>query len=115
MESFVVSARKYRPLGFDEVIGQDHITTTLKNAIANNTLAYLNPPIKNISYEGIAKTATEIKKWFKNSRDVKGDFQTTAVLMERAGTGGSIFRNLYFPRHTCIRVKEEITERYTRG
>src|SRR6188768_1282721 len=39
MESFVVSARKYRPLGFDEVVGQEHITTTLKNAINNNKLA----------------------------------------------------------------------------
>ena len=35
MENFVVSARKYRPTGFDEVVGQEHITTTLKNAIDN--------------------------------------------------------------------------------
>jgi DNA polymerase III subunit gamma/tau len=39
MDSFVVSARKYRPTGFDEVVGQEHITTTLKNAIDNNKLA----------------------------------------------------------------------------
>jgi DNA polymerase-3 subunit gamma/tau len=39
MESFVVSARKYRPLGFAEVVGQEHITTTLKNAIDTNKLA----------------------------------------------------------------------------
>jgi DNA polymerase III subunit gamma/tau len=39
MEHFVVSARKYRPKGFDEVVGQEHITTTLKNAIDNNQLA----------------------------------------------------------------------------
>jgi len=39
MDSFIVSARKYRPLGFDEVVGQDHITTTLKNAIDQNHLA----------------------------------------------------------------------------
>lgn len=39
MENFVVSARKYRPLGFEEVVGQGHITTTLKNAIDNNHLA----------------------------------------------------------------------------
>jgi DNA polymerase-3 subunit gamma/tau len=39
MENFVVSARKYRPVGFDEVVGQEHITTTLKNAIDNNKLA----------------------------------------------------------------------------
>jgi DNA polymerase-3 subunit gamma/tau len=39
MENFVVSARKYRPKGFDEVVGQSHITSTLKNAIENNHLA----------------------------------------------------------------------------
>jgi DNA polymerase-3 subunit gamma/tau len=39
MDQFVVSARKYRPLGFGEVVGQSHITTTLKNAIDNNQLA----------------------------------------------------------------------------
>jgi DNA polymerase-3 subunit gamma/tau len=39
MEKFVVSARKYRPQGFDEVVGQSHITTTLQNAIDNNQLA----------------------------------------------------------------------------
>lgn len=39
MENFVVSARKYRPKTFEEVVGQDHITNTLKNAIDNNQLA----------------------------------------------------------------------------
>lgn len=39
MDNFVVSARKYRPSGFDEVVGQEHITTTLKNAIDSNKLA----------------------------------------------------------------------------
>ena len=39
MENFVVSARKYRPVGFEEVVGQEHIPTTLQNAIANNQLA----------------------------------------------------------------------------
>ena len=38
MESFIVSARKYRPLGFEEVVGQEHITTTLENAIKSNHL-----------------------------------------------------------------------------
>ncbi|MDB5242327.1 MAG: polymerase subunit gamma and tau [Spirosoma sp.] len=39
MENFVVSARKYRPAQFDTVVGQEHITTTLKNAIRTNHLA----------------------------------------------------------------------------
>lgn len=39
MENFIVSARKYRPATFDTVVGQQHITNTLKNAIKNNHLA----------------------------------------------------------------------------
>jgi DNA polymerase III subunit gamma/tau len=39
MESFVVSARKYRPVTFDTVVGQQSITATLKNAIRNKQLA----------------------------------------------------------------------------
>ncbi len=40
MENFVVSARKYRPQNFNTVVGQSHITTTLKNAILHNHLAH---------------------------------------------------------------------------
>ena len=40
MDKFIVSARKYRPQIFSTVIGQSHITTTLKNAIKNNQLAH---------------------------------------------------------------------------
>jgi DNA polymerase-3 subunit gamma/tau len=40
MEQFIVSARKYRPQNFSTVVGQAHITTTLKNAIKNQQLAH---------------------------------------------------------------------------
>lgn len=39
MEAFIVSARKYRPQHFNTVVGQSHITNTLKNAIAHKQLA----------------------------------------------------------------------------
>ena len=39
MEHFIVSARKYRPQAFKDVVGQQAITNTLENAIANNHLA----------------------------------------------------------------------------
>ncbi len=39
MEEYIVSARKYRPRTFDEVAGQEAITSTLVNAITNNQLA----------------------------------------------------------------------------
>jgi len=40
MDKFIVSARKYRPQNFSTVVGQSHITTTLKNAIKNSQLAH---------------------------------------------------------------------------
>ncbi len=40
MDKFIVSARKYRPQTFDTVVGQAHITTTLKNAIKHQQLAH---------------------------------------------------------------------------
>ncbi len=40
MDKFIVSARKYRPQLFNTVVGQSHITTTLKNAIKNDQLAH---------------------------------------------------------------------------
>lgn len=39
MDNFIVSARKYRPVTFESVVGQRHITGTLKNAIKNKQLA----------------------------------------------------------------------------
>lgn len=40
MNHFIVSARKYRPSSFDEVLGQDHISKTLKNALQTGQLAH---------------------------------------------------------------------------
>lgn len=40
MGNFVVSARKYRPQTFDEVIGQDHVAKTLKNALQGDHVAH---------------------------------------------------------------------------
>ena len=40
MEEYIVSARKYRPMSFDSVIGQSSLTTTLKNAVKSGKLAH---------------------------------------------------------------------------
>ena len=40
MDNYIVSARKYRPVTFDSVVGQSHITSTLKNAISRKQLAH---------------------------------------------------------------------------
>ena len=40
MEEYIVSARKYRPMTFDSVVGQEALTTTLKNAVKSGKLAH---------------------------------------------------------------------------
>ena len=40
MENYIVSARKYRPMTFDTVVGQQALTTTLKNAVKSGKLAH---------------------------------------------------------------------------
>ncbi len=81
------------------IIEKEGEVTPLKEAIVaairSNTKAYLNPPIKNLGYKGIEKASQEIIKWFDNSKDIKTEFATSAMIMERAGTGGALFRNLY--------------------
>src|SRR4051812_40875515 len=39
MENFIVSARKYRPARFKDVVGQTHVTQTLQNAVRQQQLA----------------------------------------------------------------------------
>ena len=53
--SYIVFARKYRPQTFDDVIGQSHITTTLKNAIAQSRVAHA---YLSAGPRGVGKTTT---------------------------------------------------------
>lgn len=71
------------------------ISSALLTAIRNNAEDYLNPPITNIGYKGILKASTEIIKWFRKSQNIESEFKASAMLMEKAGTGGALFRNLY--------------------
>ncbi|WAZ19264.1 BtrH N-terminal domain-containing protein [Streptomyces cinnabarinus] len=57
--------------------------------------AFLNPPIANLGHRGIEKTAKQVPKWLQRSDNPREDLPRAAVLMERAGTGGALFRNLY--------------------
>ena len=71
------------------------VQSAILKGIRCNTEEFLNPPIKNLGYKGIRKTSSEIQKWYTASSDLKGDFTHSATMMERAGTGGALFRNLY--------------------
>lgn len=71
----------------------------MKNAITfainKNSEQYLNPPIQNISFKGIRKTANTITKWFERPGVTPQLIIQAGRLMDEGGTGGSLFRNIY--------------------
>lgn len=71
------------------------IKSAVANSIRNNATDYINPPITNIGYKGILKTSKEILNWFDTSKNIESEFVACAMIMEKAGTGGALFRNLY--------------------
>ncbi|MFF3726923.1 BtrH N-terminal domain-containing protein [Streptomyces erythrochromogenes] len=83
--SFTITA----PVGLTQP--QDRIIT----AITICADAFLHPPIANLGHRGIAKAAERVPKWLQRSGNPFEDLPQAAVLMERAGTGGALFRNLY--------------------
>ncbi|MFD9865860.1 BtrH N-terminal domain-containing protein [Streptomyces niveus] len=70
---------------------QDRIIPAIKTCAD----AFLNPPIANLGHRGIEKTAKQVPKWLERSENPREDLPRAAALMERAGTGGALFRNLY--------------------
>ncbi|MFJ2598417.1 BtrH N-terminal domain-containing protein [Streptomyces erythrochromogenes] len=83
--SFTVTA----PIGLTPP--QDRIIPAIKTCAD----AFLHPPIANLGHRGIAKAAEQVPKWLQRSDNPREDLPQAAVLMERAGTGGALFRNLY--------------------
>ncbi len=71
------------------------LESAIVRGIRANAAEFLNPPIQNLGYRGIKKTAAEIGRWYAASADPRADFAHAAMMMERAGTGGALFRNLY--------------------
>ncbi|MEU9172193.1 BtrH N-terminal domain-containing protein [Streptomyces sp. NPDC048420] len=57
--------------------------------------AFLHPPIANLGHRGIEKAGTSVRTWLRRTDDPRRDLPQAALLMERAGTGGALFRNLY--------------------
>jgi len=71
------------------------LAPALRESLTKNAQDYLNPPIRNIGNKGIVKMSKEILKWPSRSSHFEHDLCLTALLMERGGTGGALFRNLY--------------------
>ncbi|MBB6669364.1 BtrH N-terminal domain-containing protein [Cohnella nanjingensis] len=71
------------------------LVPAIRSSLIKNAHDYLNPPIRNIGNKGIIKMSSEVLKWPSRSKNFEQDLCLTALLMERAGTGGALFRNLY--------------------
>lgn len=84
----------------------------IKNAIRHNAQQYLNPPIRNFAYKGIEKFSAQVTDWYDRCEDPTTELVQVGTFMERAGTGGSIFRNLYrdFLRESLVLVKSDAIE-----
>lgn len=72
-----------------------NLESAIKLAIRKNAKTYLKPEFKGMSYLGIEKLAKSLPTWLEVAKDPKEDLQLASLLMERAGTGGSIFRCFY--------------------
>jgi hypothetical protein len=72
-----------------------NLKDAIMSAIYNNAKEYLNPPIQNISFKGIRKTAKMIGNWFERPGMTPELVTLAGTLMEKGGTGGGLFRNMY--------------------
>jgi Domain of unknown function (DUF4872)/Butirosin biosynthesis protein H, N-terminal len=67
----------------------------ITRAIRANARDYLSPPFKGASHSGIRKLAASLPGWLQLARDPAADLSLAAMLMEKAGTGGALFRNFF--------------------
>ncbi|UUZ79327.1 DUF4872 domain-containing protein [Paenibacillus sp. P26] len=84
-----------RSFTIEPVEGFPPLAPAIRLSLTRNAHDYLNPPIRNIGNKGIVKMSGEILKWPSRSKNFEHDLCLTALLMEKAGTGGALFRNLY--------------------
>ncbi|MBE1573858.1 BtrH N-terminal domain-containing protein [Amycolatopsis roodepoortensis] len=71
------------------------LADAIRAAVLANAAEFLDPPIANLGYRGIGKAAVQVRKWLERSGDPARDLPQAAMLMERAGTGGALFRRIY--------------------
>ncbi|GGS94862.1 lantibiotic ABC transporter [Planobispora rosea] len=64
-------------------------------AVRDCAEAFLAAPIANLGYRGIAKAAGQVPGWLLRAGEPRRDLPQAALLMEKGGTGGGLFRALY--------------------
>jgi hypothetical protein len=73
----------------------DAIRKALPRAMRANARACLSPAFKGASFHGIRKLASSLPGWLDLAQDPAADLSLAALLMEKAGTGGALFRNFF--------------------
>jgi len=73
----------------------DALRKAVAKALRANARDYLSPAFKGASYLGIRKLADSLPGWLDLARDPAADLSLSALLMEKAGTGGALFRNFF--------------------
>ena len=71
------------------------VRKALPMAIRANAREYLAPAFKGASFHGIRKLADSLPGWLDLARAPAADLSLAALLMEKAGTGGALFRNFF--------------------
>lgn len=72
-----------------------HLIPAIISAITACAEDFLTPAIANLGNRGIRTAAKRVHSWFDRVEDPGRNLTVIATLMERAGTGGALFRNLY--------------------
>jgi hypothetical protein len=88
-------AAKHRSFTLTVPSNPSSLQSQIVPAITACADAFLNPPIANLGHRGIEKAGKLVRTWLGRTDDPQRDLPQAALLMEKAGTGGALFRNLY--------------------
>ncbi|MFD1932955.1 MULTISPECIES: BtrH N-terminal domain-containing protein [Nonomuraea] len=83
--SFTITLPEHSPCWQDQIIP----------AIRDCADAFLAAPIANLGHRGIEKAAEKVPTWLLRTGNPQQDLPQAALLMEKGGTGGALFRALY--------------------
>jgi hypothetical protein len=83
--SFTLTAPEELPAPQDRIV----------RAVTACADAFLTPPIANLGHRGVEKAGRLVRTWLQRTDDPQRHLPQAALLMEKAGTGGALFRNLY--------------------
>lgn len=76
-------------------VDRGRLTSAIVPALTACAEDFLAPPIANLGGRGIRTAARRVPSWFDRVDDPGRDLPAIATMMERAGTGGALFRTLY--------------------